>query len=85
MIEMMIDHTAQGGVSIRMRLEGSTDALLDELAAGMAHAIVKIADDLPAVDEIHESLARVMSSRMIDLVNQEIDLRSGARDELPEA
>ena len=58
---------------------------LDELAAGVAHAIIRIADDLPVVDEIHESLARVMASKMIDMVVGEIDLRGAAMDKPAEA
>lgn len=49
----------------------------------MAHAIIRIADDLPVVDDIHESLARVMASKMIDMVRIELDLR--ARDKPAEA
>lgn len=85
MIELRMTHEAEKQISISCRMEGSTDALLDELAAGMAHAIVKVADDLPVVDEIHESLARVMASKMIDMVLVEIDQRTPARDEPAEA
>lgn len=85
MIEMKTASTDGKMIDVKLRLEGSTDELLDELSAGMAHAIVRIADDLPVVDEIHESLARVMASRMIDMVRMEIDLRSPARDEPAEA
>ncbi len=85
MIELKIAHEGEKQITISCRTEGSTDDLLDELAAGMAHVIVRIADDLPVVDEIHESLARVMASRMIDMVRMETDLRSPARDEPAEA
>ena len=63
----------------------STDEQLDALAARMARAIVAIADGLPVVDEIHESLARVMASRMIDRVLSEVDLRGEERDGPAEA
>lgn len=85
MIELRMTHEAEKQISINCRMEGGTDALLDELAAGMAHAVVKVADDLPVVDDIHESLARVMASRMIDMVIGEMDLRSGAKDKPAEA
>lgn len=85
MIELKIAHEGEKQITISCRMEGSTDDLLDELAAGMAHVIVRIADDLPVVDEIWESLARVMASRMIDMVRMEIDLRSPSRDEPAEA
>ena len=85
MIELKIAHEGEKQIAISCQTEGSTDDLLDELTAGMAHVIVRIADDLPVVDEIWESLARVMASRMIDMVRMEIDLRSPSRDEPAEA
>ena len=85
MIELKMAHENEGRIGIKCAMSGGTDALLDELAAGMAHAIVRIADDLPVVDDIHESLARVMASRMIDIVLSELDLREPARDKQPEA
>lgn len=72
-------------IDIGCVMKGQTDALLDELAAGMAHAIIMIADDLPVVDDIHESLARVMASKMIDRVLSEVDLRGKAKDKPTEA
>ena len=63
----------------------STDEQLDALAERMGRAIVSIADTLPVVDEIHESLARVMASRMIDMVISEIDLRSRTKERTPDA
>ena len=84
MIEMkMTRGPGTNNISVSCRMEGSTDALLDELAAGMADAIVNIADDLPVQDELHESLARVMASKMIDMVRSRLDLRE--QGELPEA
>lgn len=85
MVELKMAHRDEKQIGVSCVLEGSTDGLLDELAAGMAHAIIRIADDLPVVDDIHESLARVMASKMIDMVIGEMDLRSGARDEPAEA
>ena len=85
MIELRITHRNEKQIDVGCTFEGSTDALLDEAAAGMAHTIIRIADGLPAVDDIHESLARVMASRMIDMVIGEMDLRSGARDKPVEA
>lgn len=79
MIELKIRRTDPKNVNVVMSMDGGTDELLDELAAGMASVIVKIADDLPVVDDIHESLARVTASRMIDHVRMELDLRGEAR------
>jgi len=83
MIEMKMRRRDERQIDVDCAFEGSTDGLLDEMAAGMAHAIIRIADDLPVVDDIHESLARVMASKMIDMVLMELDLR--ARDEPAEA
>lgn len=85
MIDLKIEQTERGTLGVSCTMDGSTDGLLDELAAGMAHAIIMIADDLPVIDEIHESLARVMASRVIDHVNQAIDLRGKAKDKPTEA
>ena len=85
MIELRMNHRNEKQIDVGCQMQGGTDALLDELAAGMAQAIIRIADDLPVVDDIHESLARVMASRMIDMVNMELDLRGPARDKQPEA
>ena len=75
MIEMKMVHADAARVDVTCTFEGGTDTLLDELAAGMAHMVIRIADDLPVVDDIHESLARVMASKMIDIVLSELDLR----------
>ncbi len=83
MIELKMAHRTEKQIDIGCTMDGSTDGLLDELAAGVAHAIIRIADDLPVVDDIHESLARVMASRMIDMVIGEMDLR--AKDKPAEA
>lgn len=85
MIELKMQREQGRTVRIDCEMAGHTDELLEELSAGMARAIMDIADDLPAVDEIHESLARVMGSRVIDIVRQELDLRQAARDKTPEA
>ena len=86
MIEMkMSREPGTNNITVQCRIDGSTDALLDELAAGMADVIVSIADDLPAQDELHESLARVMASKMIDMVRSRLDLRSQAQDGPAEA
>lgn len=85
MIELKMTRRNERQIDIGCVMKGQTDALLDELAAGMAHAIVTIADDLPVVDDIHESLARVMASKMIDRVLSEVDLRGKAKDKPTEA
>lgn len=85
MINLSIERTREETIGVCCEMCGSTDELLDELAAGMAHAILTITDMLPVVDEIHESLARVMASRMIDRVLSEVDLRGEERDGPAEA
>ena len=75
MIELKVEHESDTRVKVSLRMLGATDPLLDELAAGMAHAIIRIADDLKAADEIHESLARVTASKMISMVAGEMHLR----------
>lgn len=85
MIEMKMTRRDERQIDINCAYEGSTDGLLDEMAAGMAHMIIRIADDLPAQDELHESLARVMASKMIDMVRSRLDLRSQAQDGPAEA
>lgn len=85
MINLSIERTREETIGVCCEMRGSTDELLDELAAGMAHAILTIADGLPVVDEIEESLARVMASRMIDRVLSEVDLRGEERDGPAEA
>lgn len=84
MIELKMIHVAADQIQVQCSMKGGTDELLDELAGGMAHAIIQIADDLPAQDELHESLARVMASRMIAQVNQAL-ARRASRDEPLEA
>ena len=84
MIELKMTHMAAEQIRIQCSMKGGTDDLLDELASGMAYAILQIADDLPAQDELHESLARVLASRMIAQVHQALAQRA-SRDEPPEA
>ena len=85
MIELKMTRRNETQIDVGCAMNGGTDALLDELAAGMAQAIIRIADDLPVVDDIHESLARVMASKMIDMVLSELDLRADRQGKQPEA
>lgn len=75
MTEIRVEHGEDRRVEIHVRMCGGTDELIDEIAAGAAHAAVRLADDLPAQDDLHESLARVIASRMIELAAAEARAR----------
>lgn len=83
MIDLKIEQTERGTLGVSCTMGGSPSVLLDELAAGMAYVIIRIADGMPVVDDIHEGLARGMASRIIDIVIGEMDLR--AKDKPAEA
>lgn len=72
MIELKTDY--QDGekrqIQVVYACTGDTNALIDELAAGAARILVDIADDLPPMDELHESLARVFSSTVMGNVGR---------------
>ena len=75
MIRMETERNETGGVSVSLAMKGTTDALIEELAAGAAHAVVMMADDLPAQDELHESLARELAGAVLRFVGAELAQR----------
>lgn len=85
MIEMTVGREESGRVSIHVNANGTTNELIDELAAGAAHMVVMLADDVPAQDGLHESLARVVAGMMIETVCRAMADREAATDKPPEA
>lgn len=85
MIEMMIQRDENGKVAIHVNAKGTTNELIDELAAGAAHMVVMLADDVPAQDGLHEALARVVAGMMIESVCREMAAREAATDKPSEA
>ena len=85
MIEMTVGRKENGKVAIHVNANGTTNELIDELAAGAAHMVVMLADDVPAQDGLHESLARVVAGMMIESVCREMAAREAATDKPPEA
>ena len=85
MIEMTVGREANGNVAIHVNANGTTNELIDELAAGAAHMVVMLADDVPAQDGLHEALARVVAGMMIESVCREMAAREAATDKPPEA
>ena len=75
MIRLETERNETGGVSVTLAMKGATDALIEELAAGAAHAVVMMADDLPAQDELHESLARELTGAVLRFVSAELAQR----------
>ena len=65
-------------MNVRYELEGDTDTLMAEIAAGTAGALLALADDLPAQDELHESLARVVCGMIMSRVGRELTRRANA-------
>lgn len=65
-------------MNVRYELEGDTDTLMAEIAAGTAGALLALADDLPAQDELHESLARVVCGMIMSRVDRELTRRAEA-------
>lgn len=63
-------------MNVRYELEGDTDTLMAEIAAGTAGALLALADDLPAQDELHESLARVVCGMIMIRVDRELTRRA---------
>ena len=75
MIELTIQRGATGGIDVQLCMQGTTDELLGELAAGAAHAVMMIADDLPACDRLHESLGREIGAEIERLIGAELAQR----------
>lgn len=85
MIEMTIQRDENGKIAIHVNAKGTTNELIDELAAGMATAIVMVADELQVKDSVHEQLARIVCSLVQENVSRSLAAREAATDKLPEA
>ena len=77
MIRLETNTNETGGVDVMLEMHGSTDALIDELAAAAAHAVVMLADSLPTQDDLHESLARTLSEQVLHYCSAELAARDG--------
>ena len=64
MINLRAVRNETGGVTIDFDMQGTADALIDELAAGAAHAVISIADALGTQDELHETIGREVMAAM---------------------
>lgn len=60
---------------------GNIDTLADELAYGAAVMLVNLVDDVPSVEDLHESYARVFCSRVLVFVNRVLEDKAAERNE----
>lgn len=84
MINLKTERNETGGVTIELSLEGSTHALVDELGAGAAHAVMLLCDGLSgqdAKDDMPETLANMLAAAMQRYVGVELAARSGQAGE----
>lgn len=72
-------------IASRVEINGTTSDVIDELAAGMATAIVMVADDLQVKDSVHEQLARIVCSLVQENVSRALAAREAATDKPQEA
>ena len=76
MIELKID-TVDGKIQTVYSANGSTNALLDELASGAVAVLMSIADDMNVKDPIHEPMASVLCSCIESGVARALAARDG--------
>lgn len=81
MINLRAVRNETGGVTIDFDMQGTADALIDELAAGAAHAVVSIADALGTQDQLHETLGREVMAAMARYTAMELASRDGQAGE----
>lgn len=84
MIRMETERNETGGVTIDFDMQGTADALIDELAAGAAHAVISIADALGTQDELHETIGREVMAAMGRYIAMELGGRDGQAGEAAE-
>lgn len=80
MITLKTERNETGGVTIELSLDGSTHALIDELGAGAAHAVMLLCDGLggqDATDDLPETLTNMLAAAMHRYVGVELAARSG--------
>lgn len=85
MIQVTANRDDGKQIASRVEINGTTSDVIDELAAGMATAIVMIVDDLQVKDSVHEQLARIVCSLVQENVSRSLAAREAATDKLPEA
>ena len=85
MIQVTANRDDGKQIASRVEINGTTSDVIDELAAGMATAIVMIADDLQVKDSVHEQLAQIVCSLVQENVSRSLAAREAATDKLPEA
>lgn len=85
MIDLRMGRGKDGLIRVYSEMRGTTDVLLDELVAGCTDVLLRIADDLPTQDQLHEELARVMVAEITERVSREIRRREETEDKTPEA
>ena len=84
MINLRAVRNETGGVTIDFDMQGTADALIDELAAGAAHAVISIADALGSQDQLHETLGREVMAAMGRYAAMELAARDGQAGETAE-
>lgn len=84
MINLRAVRNETGGVTIDFDMQGTADALIDELAAGAAHAVISIADALGTQDQLHETLGREVMAAMGRYAAMELAARDGQAEESAE-
>lgn len=84
MINLRAVRNETGGVTIDFDMQGTADALIDELAAGAAHAVISIADALGTQDQLHETLGREVMAAMGRYAAMELAARDGLDGESAE-
>lgn len=85
MIQVNAQRSDDKQIVSSVQIDGTTSDVIDELAAGMATAIVMIADDLQVKDSVHEQLARIVCSLVQENVSRSLAAREAATDKPPEA
>ena len=68
MIELRIEHQDKTNVGVHCSIEGVTDELIDEIAAGLAAMIVEMAADYKGKDDICEPMIDAISAKAKALV-----------------
>ena len=85
MIQVNAQRSDDKQIVSSVQIDGTTSDVIDELAAGMATAIVMVADDLQVKDSVHEQLARIVCSLVQENVSRNLADREAATDKPPEA
>ena len=68
MIQIETKTNADNNIITHFSLDGETNQMIHELAAGAAYGIVSLAGCLATMDDLHESLATVVCSEILSIV-----------------